>query len=157
MKKTVSTIRISYIYKADKKFTPYSFDGGAHWCNCGEAREVFDKAVKGFEAKKDACTSYDIASDIEETHTSVKSSKATLVNKILGQDFDETLATYFKNVASNNWDWVVKVDEEIKIYNMNRKEFETFTREWATWDKDRKVIRFKSSSGKMIKWLEERV
>ena len=157
MKKTTSEIKISYIFNPDKKSTKYSFDGGCHWCNAGDANEIFDKANKGFTAEKDACTAYNIASDIEQTHTSVKSSKATLVNKNLGNSFDEVLSFYFQTVASTNWDWVVRIDDQLTVYNMNRTEFEQFTRNWATWDKDRKVIRFKSTSTKMLRWLDERI
>lgn len=157
MKKNSYEIDISYSYNPNHKGAHYSFDGGATHCNGGEAMEIFTKAGKGYRPVKDANTSYDIDSDIPELSASVKSSKATLVNKYLGADFETSLNTYFANVHSTLWIWAVKIEETLTTYEMNRVEFEEFTRKWAGYDNSRKVIRYKSTTGIMIKWLEERV
>ena len=68
---------------------------------------------------------------------------------------DEILHNYFARVASTLWIWVVLIDETVTAYEMNREEFESFTREFARVE--REVVRYKTSSSKMIQWLEERV
>lgn len=156
MKKTITAINFEYIYSPiEHKRACYSLDG-EHWFNHGDFCEIADKSAKGLPLKKDANTSYDKGSDIEETNTSVKSSGATLVNKVLGYDFESTKAMYFATCHSNNWDWVVVTTEEIIIYNMNRKEFEAFMDTFASFN-ERKYIRFKKDSLKMMNWFEERL
>ena len=155
MKKAVYEINIKYIFDNNRKGAKYSIDG-THFFNSGELAEIMDKSVKGYKVAKDANTAYDKGSDIEETNTSVKSGKATLTSKVLGNSKDEILTNYFNTVHSDNWDWVVIIDDTITIYNMNKSEFNEFCQEWSSYDEGRKVVRFKATSGKMIKWLEER-
>ena len=155
MNKTTYEINIKYIFDNNRKGAKYSLDG-VHFFNSGELAEILYKAVKGYELVKDANTAYDKGSDLEATNTSIKSGKATLTSKVLGTNKEEVLNTYFKTVHSDNWDWVVIIDDTVTIYNMNAKEFREFTEEWAAYDESRKVVRFKATSGKMIKWLEER-
>lgn len=149
-------INFQFQFDPERKGAKFTLDG-IHWLNSGEFAEVADKAIKGYDLSKDANTAYDKGSDIKETRTSVKSGKATLTSKVLGNSMKEVLNTYFANTHSTNWDWVVLIDDEVIIYNMNAKEFNEFTREWATYDANRKVVRYKATSGKMLKWLEERV
>lgn len=155
MNKATYEINIKYTFDNNRKGAKYSIDG-IHFFNSGELAEIMDKSVKGYKVAKDANTAYDKGSDIEETNTSVKSGKATLTSKVLGTNKIEVLNTYFKTVYSDNWDWVVIIDDTITIYNMNAKEFREFAEEWSAYDESRKVVRFKATSGKMIKWLEER-
>jgi hypothetical protein len=156
MTRNTFTINFNFQFDPTRKYTKYSVDG-EHWLNNGEFAEIADKAVKGYGLNKDPNTAYDMGSDIEQTKTSVKSGKATLTNKVLGENKEEVIKTYFSNVHSTNWDWVVVVDDKVIIYNMNAKEFEEFTTEWAGYDTTRKVIRYKSTSGIMLKWLEDRI
>lgn len=153
--KSVHDFPFSFTYSKDHKGAPYTIDG-IHYMNAGELAECIDKACKGFEPVKDANTSFELGSDIEDLHISVKSGKATLTTKKLGTSFDEILANYFKAVPSTSWDWVAVLDEKVFIYNMDRKSFEEFTREFASLQKDRPVIRYKVTSSKMLGWLEER-
>ena len=118
---------------------------------------VADKMVKGYGSKKDANTPFDQGSDIEETDTSVKSSKATLTSKQIGYDFQSIKECYFARVHSTNWDYVVLMEDTVVIYNMNKTEFSEFLDNWATYCKDRNVIRMKNTSGKMLQWMDERV
>lgn len=157
MKKTITAINFEYTYSpVEHKGAPYSLDG-EHWFNHGDLCEIADKASRNLSLSKDANTPYDKGSDIEETNTSVKSSGATLVNKVLGYDYESTKAMYFNTCHSDNWDYVILTTEEIIVYNMNKEEFSKFMDVFASYQKDRKVIRFKKDSMKMVKWLEERL
>jgi hypothetical protein len=156
MTRTEYTIKTAYIFDPAHKGAPYSLNGGENWTNGGELKEVLLKACLGFEAKKDACGSYDKTDDVPEIGASVKSSKATLVNKVLGYDFESVKRHYFATVHSTQWVYVSISDETLIAYYMNAEEFEKFMDNWASFDKDRKVIRFKTESGKMIRWLDER-
>lgn len=157
MKKITATINIEYTFSPiEHRGAPYSVDG-IHWMNGGELSEIVDKSIRGLEARKDANTSYDKGSDIEETATSVKSGNATLVNKVLGENFEEIQKVYFETCHSTNWDWVVILDDTAIIYNMNRVEFKEFMNTFGRFCADRKVIRFLKTSTKMLKWLDERL
>ena len=72
-------------------------------------------------------------------------------------DFDSIKRCYFARVHSTNWDYVVIIDDSVVVYNMNKAEFSDFLDEWATYCKDRNVIRMKATSGKMLRWFDERV
>ena len=128
---------------------------GIRFMNCGEFLEAIRKFVAGFECEKDANTPFDKGSDIEETNTSVKSSGAT-ISPLQGETVDGIMEEYFKRVHSDNWDYVTMIDDEIIVYNMDAKEFGTFVKTFGKVN-ERKVIRLKKESGKMIKWFEERV
>lgn len=156
MKKSIAKIPFAFQFDPAHKGAHYTIDG-VHYLNNGEFAEAVDKAIKGYCAIKDPCTAYDKGSDIAETHTSVKSGKATLTSKFLGNTMDEVMENYFNTCPSTNWDWVVVIDDEATIYNMNEVEFFEFTKMWATYDNSRKVVRYKPTSGIMIKWLEARL
>lgn len=156
MKKTTFTMNFHFEYDSAHRGAPYSLDG-EHWMNGGEFAETADKLCKGLGSSKDANTPFDAGSDIPETMTSVKSSKATLTSKQIGYDFESIKRCYFARVHSTNWDYVVIMDDTLIVYNMDSAEFESFLDNWATYCKDRNVIRFKATSGKMLNWLDERV
>ena len=156
MTKTEYTINFKFTFDPAHKGAPYTLDG-EHYMNGGEFAEVADKMVKGLGSKKDANTPFDKGSDIEETDTSVKSSKATLTSAQIGYDFDSIKRCYFARVHSTNWDYVVILDDTVIIYNMDAAEFESFLDNWSTYCKDRNIIRIKTTSGKMLRWLDERV
>jgi hypothetical protein len=156
MTRTEYKINFHFEFDPTHKGAPYTLDG-EHYMNGGEFAEVADKMVKGFGSKKDANTPFDKGSDIEETNTSVKSSKATLTSAQIGYDFHSIKRCYFERVHSNNWDYVVIIDNTVVIYNMNKVEFESFLDNWSGYCKDRNTIRIKATSGKMIRWFDERV
>ena len=156
MKKTVFTMNFHFEYDPAHRGAPYSLDG-EHYMNAGEFAEVADKLCKGLGSSKDANTPFDKGSDIAETMTSVKSSKATLTGAQIGYDFESIKKCYFARVHSTNWDYVVIMDDTLMVYNMDAAEFEDFMDNWATYCKDRNVIRFKATSGKMLNWLDERI
>ena len=144
-----------YTFDNEHKGAHYTFDG-EKYMNAGEWCEAQYKYVLGFEATKDANTAFDAGSDIEQLHRSVKSSKATLTSEVLGRDMETSLACYFERVASTSWAWIVPMDETLTVYVMNADEFKQFTTEWASYNKEGRIS-YKATSGKMIKWFEERV
>lgn len=149
-------IDFGYIFDPTHKGAPYSFDG-VHWLNNGEFLEPCTKWLFGYEMKKDANTPFDKGSDIPEINASVKSSKATLTSVKLGSTFEEIKRNYFERVHSTLWIYATMIEDKIVVYLMNKDEFAEFMDCFGTYCTDRQVIRFKSTSGKMIKWFEERV
>ena len=156
MKKEVYTINIDYIFDTAHKGANYSFDGGQHWSNSGDATEIITKSVLGFEAVKDGNTSYDKGSDIEELRASVKSSRFTLVNKVLADSFEDTVNVYFATTHSTTWIYGVIIEGIITLYFMDEVEFKEFLYKFTSLN-ERKVIRAKHTSGKMIKWFEDKL
>ena len=157
MKKEIHAMPIPYQFDPTHKGAPYSLDGGAHWMNAGQLKQILRVAALFGRVEKPDHIPYNVDSDIPELHESVKSSQATLVNMHLGDDLESTLEFYFAHTASTSHSWVTIVDDELVTYIMDNKEFESFSREFGWYDKDRKVVRYKKDSGKMIRWLEERV
>ena len=146
---------------------PYTYDpnhSGAHYLignaykNHGEFCESTAKFHRGMDYLVNPATSYDKDSDIPSMNASVKSSNATLAD-VFGNDFEGIKNTYFANVHSTLWIFVVDMGEEITEYHMDKNLFEKFVDNWAVLAKDSKThltkIRFKKVSGIMIKWLEE--
>ena len=155
MNKTIYAINLKYTFDPSHKGSPYTLNG-ENWFNHGDLMEILDKACKGYEATKDGNGKWNECSDIAETMTSVKSSKATLASDLKGDNMVEILDRYFAGTHSTNWDFVTMINEELIVYNMNEAEFREFTMTWASIN-ERQVIRYKSDSSKMIRWFEERV
>ena len=127
--------------------------------NTGDFFEIADKFVKGYEPHKDGNGKYNEGSDIEETHTSCKSWEFTLA-PIKEETFEKVLEIYWNNVASTNFDFGWKEEEELIIYNMNSDEFNQFLYRFARYEKNRKVIRGPKPTNKnrikIEKWFEAR-
>lgn len=155
MQRIEFTAKIPFIYDASHKGAPYTIDGGAHWLNAGELREVMVHAYYGEPIVKDANTAFDMGSDIPSMEMSVKSGKATLTTVNLGDTFETIYNEYFKRVHSTLFTWVTEIDNQFTMYIMSKDEFRTFVRVWSGLN-ERKQIRFKATSGKMITWLEAR-
>lgn len=160
MKKYEYTNTMNYIYEADRRGSKYSLDGGKTYKNHGEWCESVAKYHRGLEYLINPATSYDTGSDIEEMNASVKSSNASLAC-IYGNTKEQIIEEYFKNVHSTLWIYIVNMDEQIAEYHMNAEEFKAFLNEWATTAVESgshlTKVRIKKTSGKMIKWLEERI
>ena len=154
MKKITAEIKIEYRFDSEHKGACYTLDG-IHWMNLGEFAEIITKLVLGFEPKKDGNTPYNEGSDIEEINASVKSSRFTLVNKKLAETFEESIIEYFRTVHSTVWIYTVVIEKEATLYIMNKEEFESFLYRFSSLN-ERGVIRAKTTSTKMIQWLEER-
>ena len=71
MNKEIRKINLDYTFDTTHKGASYTFDH-KKWMNTGEFAEVITKAVLGYEAKKDANTRYDEASDIDIHASSAK-------------------------------------------------------------------------------------
>lgn len=101
-------------------------------------------------------------SDIPEYSMSVKSSGFTLASgKVnMGETFDEKLADFFARVHSDKFAYVT---ESMVAYVMDKNEFETFLRTFATLDRDSKKnggllkVKCRKESKKMVQWFESRV
>ena len=153
MTKTTYENPLKYGYNPERSGAKYTLDG-VHYMNSGEILEIIAKAHRGLKPTKEANTAFDMGSDIEQEALSIKSSKATLQTKYKADSFEQGLNLYFENTASVAVVWIVNIDEMITEYKMTMQEFKAFTKEWASLQ--RGYIRYKTSSGKMIKWLEER-
>ena len=158
MTKTIATMPINYTYDANHARSHYLIEGETAYKNGGEFAEIVCKAVRGFEAVKDANTPFDKGSDIEETRTSIKSNACGLTDdKELRTTRDFYFTEYFKRTHSTNTDYVIIIDDMVYIYNMDMQtEFKEFVNTFGTWDKHSRKIRLNTTL-KMIAWLEERV
>ena len=157
MKKEIHSIPFQFQFDPSHRGAPYTLDGGAHWMNAGQFKQIARVACLFGRVERPDHVRYDVDSDIPELHESVKSSKATLVNMVLGEDLESTLEFYFSHTASKVHSWVMMIDEEIVTYVMNNEEFRKFTENFGWYDKDRKVVRYKADSTKMIKWFESQI
>lgn len=155
-------ISIPFIYDASHKGAPYSLDGGLTHKNGGEFCESNAKFQRGLDYKVNPATTFDKGSDIESLNASVKSSGASLAC-LYGTDKEEIIDEYFSRVHSTLWIYMINIDNESMIeYHMNADEFRTFLNEWSglakeSGGKNLYKVRIKKTSGKMIKWLEEKV
>lgn len=134
---------------------PYTIDGEHHFNN-GDLAEITVKAALGYAPIKDANTAYNIDSDIPEICASVKSAKATLCSAKLGNDFDSVLTAFMNTVHSTCFIWAIADIDNVEFWEMNASEFVEFTKLFGYFTEDRKVIRYKTSSKAMIKWLNDR-
>lgn len=153
MYKTCHPISIPYTFDPNRPNAKYSFDG-VHFMNAGQFLQIQLTASLYNRIEKPDNRNFSEDSDIPELCESVKSSKATLVNTFLGNDMETHLRNFFEQVASKQFSWLVLLDETIVRYVMDKNEFETFVRNWSKFDESRKVIRFKTTSTKMVQWLE---
>ena len=149
MKKIEAEIRINYTFDNNRKGAKYTLNG-LNWMNHGEFAEVVTKNILGFESVKDANTAFDKGSDIPEIKASVKSSKASLTSMKLADTFEGSMNEYFKRTHSEIFIYTVIIDENATLYMMNEKEFRLFMMNFSSLN-ERKVIRFKATSGKMVK------
>lgn len=150
--KYTSKLNLGFTFDPARKGAKYTLDG-IHWMNGGEFAEAAAKAVHGLDAAKDANTRFNEGSDVPEFHASVKSSKASLTNCKLADDFEGSLKAYFENVASSEFWYVTIADELVIIYKMNATKFERFLRKFSKLN-ERGVIRMAATSSKMLAWLD---
>lgn len=158
MKKIAYTNTMRYTYDPMHKGAHYLI--GDAYKNYGEFCESVAKYHRGLDYIVNPATSYDEGSDIESMNASVKSSNASLAC-VYGPDFDTIVNTYFANVHSTLWIYMNIIDDEVTEFHMNATEFREFLNAWAGLAKESgsglQKIRIKKTSGKMLKWLEDRV
>ena len=156
MEKFMAQNTLSFTFDASHKGAPYTIDCGAHYMNAGDFAEIAFKHALGLPAVKDGNGDFRKVSDVPSLSMSVKSGKATLTSAKLGNSAQEILANFFSVCASDKFAWIVILDNIINAYIMNAVEFREFTLVWGRYDASRQVIRFKTSSAKMLAWLESR-
>ena len=161
MKKSVFVSRTSVHFDPTHKGAPYSVDS-AHFFNFGNYAEAVVNEWAGYGFGFDTyAVPFDKGSDIEELNASVKSSGASLAC-LYGSDKADIIREYFARVHSTMWIYVVEVDSEFWLYQMNAEEFKTMLEEFSGLTREsgkeiRYKLRLKKTSSKMVKWLEERV
>lgn len=155
MTKTTASMPLNYFYDVNHARSHYLIEGETKYKNGGEFAECVCKAIRGYKVEKDANTPFDKGSDIEETRTSIKSNACGLTDEKLANNKKDFLTEYFRRTHSTNVDYVIIVNEDVAIYNMDMTEFKDFTTEFAKWDTHCQKVRINTTL-KMIKWLEER-
>lgn len=159
MNKYTYTNAMPYRYDPNHKGAHYFINGSENAKNNGEFAESVAKWHRGLYTEVNPNTSYDTGSDIEEMNASVKSSGASLAG-IYGS-YESIKETYFANVHSTLWIYVVIVDDEVTEYHMNATEFAEFLDNWhgmATESGSHlSKVRIKKTSAKMINWFEKRI
>lgn len=158
MKKMIKQFNVTVHYDEEKRGAHYTMDF-VHYGNGGDAAEWVTKDACGLDATKDGNGAYDVTDDIPEYNASVKSSAATLVNRPLGNTFEEVVNAYFENVHSRViWYSVADFAKKIvTIYEMNHAEFAEYLKRFSRYDTSRKVIRLnKDAASKNLYWLERK-
>lgn len=159
MKQVYYVNQMPYIYDPTRKGAKYSLDGGKSWKNHGEFLESVAKFHRGLEYLVNPTTSWDTGSDIESLNASVKSSKCSLAT-IYGNSFADILDSYFENVHSTLWIYMVEIDNTIYEYHMDACEFREFLETWGTLDRESgsklMKVRIKSTTAKMVAWLNSK-
>lgn len=150
------TCNLSYIYDATRKGAKYSINNGKNWMNGGEFMEAVAKALFGLDAHKDACTRFDVGSDIPEYAASVKSSAASLTNMKLADTLEASVDAYFIRTASREFWYVTMLEDEITVYRMNAETFRRFLLRFGRLN-ERGVVRLAKTSSKTLAWLNANV
>lgn len=160
MIKVQYTATIPYFFNPNHKGAHYSFDNGKTYKNNGEFLESAAKHQRNLEYLINPATAYDQGSDIESLNASVKTPTASLAC-IYGNDKNDILEKYFKNVYSTLWIFMFMTNETVYEYHMNKAEFQEFLQIFGKLDRDAKTnknkIRIKNLTKNMLEWLEDRV
>ena len=144
------------------KGSPYLINGSTAYKNRGELCESICKYHRGIYTEVNPNTSWKNGSDIEVEFASVKSSEGGLGRGIGGYNntASDKIKTYFKETHSKVFIWVELNEKtrEVVEYQMTKKEFgafiQKFTRTHRASNKKEITVRFRSSSKKMVAWLE---
>lgn len=147
---------VTLVYETHvRKGAPHTVDGGNHYMNNGQLEEAIRRHYKTGRIERPDHIRYNAGSDLN--NESIKSGKATLVNLYLGDTLESVLDSYWKTTHSEIHTWVNTCNGIQTAYIMNRKEFTDFTMEFGSYDVSRKVVRYRTHSSKMEKWLMTRV
>ena len=142
----------------------YLIAGSKEYKNHGELMECIAKEHRGlFISDKNPATRFDVGSDIEEIHASVKSSAASLAC-LYGETFTKVVREYFATVHSTVFMYVDLNEDtnEVVEYIMNKREFGAFLQKFGylhyeSGHREKQKIRIRATSQKMIAWFEERI
>ena len=130
--------------------------------NWGCAAQVNYDNLKTGKVRRHDHVPFDKDSDIPEIGASVKSSAFTLAsaNVLNGDTFAAQWADYKSRVHSHLFVYISKAGV---AYEMNIDEFELFVFTFCSFERESEKnggglkIRCRKESGKMLKWLEERI
>lgn len=149
------TSTLNLIHDATRRGAMYSLDG-IKWFNRGEAVEIIVKAAMGFAPIKDGNGAYDVTDDIPEIGASVKSERATLVNRVLGEDLPSVVNAYCETVHSTKFIYGVPSDDmkTVKTYTMDKSTFKKFLLRFASFQKYNKCVRLPHNNATVLRWLE---
>lgn len=161
MKRVIYKNTLNYRHNTCIDRTPYYLPEIGRWRNHGELCEHIVKYHRGIMTEANPNTAFNIGSDIESEHASVKSSRFGLADNFgNAKTVSEAIKYYFNNVASSVFIYVVfnEATQIVTEYQMNKREFGKFINLFSSpyiHKKNNKIeIRGRKDSKKMIKWLE---
>lgn len=160
MTKEVYKNELKYSYDSSHNGSHYLIEGCDSYCNHGELCESIAKAHRGLFTPNNPNTAFDKGSDIEQEHTSVKSTEAQFARDLHGVTYGQQVKDFFLRVASKKFLWV-EFDEETQMvteYLMSKREFGAFVYRFCRVVRSKsngtEQPRFRATSKKMIDWLE---
>lgn len=153
---------LEWVYDKGHAGSHYLINGSAAYKNRGELCESICKHHRGIYTEVNPNTDWETGSDIESKFASVKSSEGGLGRGIGGYNnsAEEKISYYLSNTHSTSFIWVElnETTKEVTEYCMNKTEFalfiQNFTRVHNMSNHKELCIRFKKSSKKMIRFLE---
>lgn len=148
-----------YSFNPAHKGAPYLLNG--HYCNHGQLMEACTSYAYGFGLQFDSkAVPFDEGSDLEEIQASVKSSNASLAC-LYGETLEGIIEEYFARTASKLWIYSTEIDGQLYCYEMNAEEFKSYLENFGRLAKEsgKSVLKIRTlkESGKLVRWLEERV
>lgn len=161
MKKVTYINAMPYQFDKNHKVAHYLLTNGKYR-NHGEFLESVVKYHLGIFTDVNPNTTWSNGSDIEMFHISVKSDGAC-IGRNFGDihDPNKQIAFYFRYVPSSTFVWPIMNEktQEVTEYHMSKREFGKFVNLFTYYTSDSKMkdkaIRFRSSTKKMKKWLDE--
>ena len=159
MNRNTYTAPLEYCFIPSHKGAPYFIPTLEKYVNMGQLVELFARVHRNLEIGACDNKPWNKGSDIEEYAISIKSSGASLAS-IYAPTKREIIKIYFNGCPSTTWLYITMIDDQVIEYEMNANEFKMFLENFAemTYESghhDRTKLRFKKTSGKMLKWLDE--
>lgn len=153
---------LEWTYDKNHARSHYLINGSTAYKNRGELCESICKHYRGIYTEINPNTDWQTGSDIESERASVKSSESGLGRGIGGYDntAEEKIACYLSGTHSTSFIWVElnETTREVTEYRMDKAEFalfiQNFTRVHNMSNHKEVCVRFKKSSKKMVRFLE---
>jgi hypothetical protein len=159
-------VKTSSPRRKEEKMKYFKIEYQVKHTNNGIAKEwSLCQALTGSHPIKHDRTAWNVGSDIESLHISVKSDRFSLTSggQLHGQNKAEMLNDYFARVASTTFAYVTNTYE---AYLMNATEFRAFLEAFTATECDSsknggklklRAYREERNDSEMLKWLNERV